>query len=898
MLIKSSKTLTKMCFWSPLSEIFGDKLNLNWVDTNLERSPGDTNGVDASVLRWLTLSIIIEFILRTWRAEHSNKEPKWRKKILKDLDGKTKRDRAQRLIRWDRRPPNEILLNGFLPQVVDSSPTDSETNLYNFVKKNSKSIFVSTTKQQFKSNGNKGKIWTPRSISTGIIYEYEIFAPGGIEINESFGNNSPWPNQHEVTFPGGIRPEFIRSVREFHNGNVVRIWENPNFLPVLDGSTRLPAIQSRSTTPFLRWRPDHPDGNNKDNPDAYNVYNPDKDMYGENGDLQEDSFIPNEHNRFIPNGLFQIKSKKNQGVVVEYKISTSKVHAYTNLTLNNQTWKFQYYEDNECYTIEYPYPNPNSISLLSIDPHQSGEQIFVKEYSNNTLHIPDSSYWRLIRTEDGFYQLENLADLNLVIDLANGETENGTKILAYPFNGGDNQKWDISPVYYRPLENGEYRIKSSIDQHIVVDYATPTDNIHAYTNLFLDNQIWLFTYSSSKMAYTIEYQHPSDTSARYLITAKGEESGEQLVLHKYDKGNNISSNSYWRLTRDGTGYFQLQNVRNLAQVMDLEGGKTQNGTKIQLYQNNQTNAQYWNIEPINYDFLTNGLGGVHCQIKSSLDRNLLIDTTGTSVLPGENNTSRTQIWFFNYDSKKKAYTISYNNPVSYDYYLCTESMQIGTVLVVKKYTGIKPDSSYWRLIRTEEGYYQLQNLGNLKRVINLADSNTENLRRIQLDDNNATMAQKWSIEIIDKKLFNDGIYTISTKLNYKKVIDYYEDNNSIRIYDYMPISNQLWKIEYYPEIKPSCYKIRSNRIPELGLYYQNEHYPVSVNYIDKNENDYRAYWIIEYVHETGGYAIRSLYRPNQLIDLKDSNTENENEIITNKLHFGKNQLWNIAPTEE
>ncbi|WP_170963007.1 hypothetical protein, partial [Bacillus cereus] len=68
-------------------------------------------------------------------------------------------------------------------------------------------------------------------------------------------------------------------------------------------------------------------------------------------------------------------------------------------------------------------------------------------------------------------------------------------------NNTNAQKWKIEPVSYRPLEDGEYQIKSSIDQNEVVDLAEHafgsnehSANVYAYHNYKTENQKWKFTY--------------------------------------------------------------------------------------------------------------------------------------------------------------------------------------------------------------------------------------------------------------------------------------------------------------------------------------------------------------------------------------------------------------------
>jgi hypothetical protein len=95
------------------------------------------------------------------------------------------------------------------------------------------------------------QIWTPRNRAS--TYQYEIFAPGGIDINLSLGSANRYSNQNEVTFPGGILPQYIRTAREFDaNGRLVQIWSNGGFanpnLAALPDPICGPAVRVRAWT--------------------------------------------------------------------------------------------------------------------------------------------------------------------------------------------------------------------------------------------------------------------------------------------------------------------------------------------------------------------------------------------------------------------------------------------------------------------------------------------------------------------------------------------------------------------------------------------------------------------------------------------------------------------------
>ncbi|KAI0067951.1 hypothetical protein BV25DRAFT_894797 [Artomyces pyxidatus] len=180
----------------------------------------------------------------------------WRDDTVTDFRGKTVPAAAERLIRWDRRHPAEIFENGFQPLFAPATPVTSDiqnafpeetTDLGSYAMNNVPSIFVSTARY-YKSKSKKGYTsWQPDNKSN--MFEYEIFAYGGIDVNESLGKH-PFQQQKEIAFPGGIRSEFIRSAREYDaNGVFIRLWRNGRFDPSANGATHVPPV-SELPDPF------------------------------------------------------------------------------------------------------------------------------------------------------------------------------------------------------------------------------------------------------------------------------------------------------------------------------------------------------------------------------------------------------------------------------------------------------------------------------------------------------------------------------------------------------------------------------------------------------------------------------------------------------------------------
>ncbi|KAK5998524.1 NAD--DNA ADP-ribosyltransferase [Cladobotryum mycophilum] len=161
----------------------------------------------------------------------------WRPDTLRDFRSVQVPSSAQRLVRWDGRHPSDIFRGGFEPRGDD----DSQYNLAEYVRNNQPSPFVSTARCF--SQNNCLMRWRPFQTPFArnrAGFEYEVFAYGGIDVNECLGRHQ-YQGQNEILFPGGIRREFIRSALEYDgSGNYVRYWINEQFDPSANGPNHSP----------------------------------------------------------------------------------------------------------------------------------------------------------------------------------------------------------------------------------------------------------------------------------------------------------------------------------------------------------------------------------------------------------------------------------------------------------------------------------------------------------------------------------------------------------------------------------------------------------------------------------------------------------------------------------
>lgn len=126
------------------------------------------------------------------------------------------RDSNEDLYRSDPGDPDVIFEQGFFP--YDVTNTDLQEHAED---RNAETAFVATTRNEYLYGD-----WDKPS------YRYTLELPGGIEVNATLGNSSPYPHEDEIAFPGGIQPQYIKGANEVDEAGNLGPWvPNPNFDP-------------------------------------------------------------------------------------------------------------------------------------------------------------------------------------------------------------------------------------------------------------------------------------------------------------------------------------------------------------------------------------------------------------------------------------------------------------------------------------------------------------------------------------------------------------------------------------------------------------------------------------------------------------------------------------------
>lgn len=221
----------------------------------------------------------------------------------------------------------------------------------------------------------------------------------------------------------------------------------------------------------------------------------------------------------------------------------------------------------------------------------------------------------------------------------------------------------------------------------------------------------------------------------------------------YTNGTNIqlytSNNTNaqkWIVKYQQDGYYTIASALNENQVIDISNAQIANKNKIQLYQNNNTNAQRWNIVH---------KGKSSFEIRSKLNNDYCLDLTDGRTT----NTTKIQLYKCNNTAAQR-----------FKFVEVVESKQV-----------------------IEDGTYTISNSSNENLVVDVANGQTANKTNIQLYNSNNTDAQKWNI-----KYLSDGYYSITSKLNDNKCLDVSDavflSSTNVQLYNCNNTDSQRWII--------------------------------------------------------------------------------------------------------
>lgn len=189
---------------------------------------------------------------------------------------------------------------------------------------------------------------------------------------------------------------------------------------------------------------------------------------------------------------------------------------------------------------------------------------------------------------------------SLCMDVYGAATSAGTNVWIYTRNNSNAQRWAFVPV--EPFRSGGiYEIRSKLKTTSCADVASGSKangaNVRLYSANHTNAQKWLFT-NEGASGWSIR----NIASGKYMDVAGGtlkDGTNVQSYQDNDSRAQRWSVTTYGAITVEGKAsqIVKLGAANGTAYVLDDSDASTANGTNLQVYQSNGTDAQRWVLWP-------------------------------------------------------------------------------------------------------------------------------------------------------------------------------------------------------------------------------------------------------------------------------------------------------------
>lgn len=293
----------------------------------------------------------------------------------------------------------------------------------------------------------------------------------------------------------------------------------------------------------------------------------------------------------------------------------------------------------------------------------------IQLYSSNGT---DAQRFKIQKTGDGYYTIQNSkSDLYLTLYTTWADLKNGQQVTQRSYTGGMSQKWCMEQN-----NDGTYTVVSAMDSSMALDVASGNAFNGAVVQAWESNgtaaQHWKLS-SAKTMRQRLDalaasskgtvaagtYEVRSAVRSSAVFDAAGGGTSNGTAVQSY--ASNGTDAQRWTVEVGSDGYLTIKSAKS-GLALDVPGADAYAGAKLQLYAANGSRAQKWVAVP----------DGKGVKLVSALDEGLVVDLPGASARNGNvlqlysaNGTSA-QRWTFDAVAKGgAAKTVSYPYSLSY-----------------------------------------------------------------------------------------------------------------------------------------------------------------------------------------------------------------------------------------
>lgn len=452
---------------------------------------------------------------------------------------------------------------------------------------------------------------------------------------------------------------------------------------------------------------------------------------------------------------------------------------------------------------------------------------------------------------NGTYEIVTSKDNNKVLDIVNGSKSKGANIQLYQWNGTVAQQYEVVKN-----QKGYYTIKNC-GSNLYLGISTNWNTMANYNRLVQGVD------SSSKAA--------------------------QFVFTKNSKGQWIISSAW-----------------DSKYVIDLYGGSTNNGSAIQIFTNNNSQAQAWKLMKVKnvreeMDELAsknkNTLSDGTYFISSSKNTSYVLDVSNGSknnfgnIWLFKNNGTVAQAWTVKHDSKGYVTFINVGSNKAIDVY----DGKAKNYQNISQYTSNNSYAQKWIVTKDSMGY-KIMSAIDKNYVLDLYNGSVNNGTNIQVYQSNGTVAQRWkfdkyvkpTVETARQKMnkmakeynanITESTYVISNYTQAKYVLDVSNGSKNsganVWVFQSNNTNAQKWKVKKDSVGYITFINIGSNKA--LDVYNGNATNGTNIWQFNYNDS-YAQKWIAK-KNTDGSLTFLSALNSNYVLDISTGTVRNQQNI--------------------
>lgn len=452
---------------------------------------------------------------------------------------------------------------------------------------------------------------------------------------------------------------------------------------------------------------------------------------------------------------------------------------------------------------------------------------------------------------NGTYEIITSKDNNKVLDIVNGSKSKGANVQLYQWNGTVAQQYEIVKN-----QEGYYTIKNC-GSNLYLGISTNWNTMANYNRLVQGVD------SSSKAA--------------------------QFVFTKNSKGQWIISSAW-----------------DSKYVIDLYGGSTNNGSAIQIFTNNNSQAQAWKLMKVKnvreeLDELAsknkNTLSDGTYFISSSKNTSYVLDVSNGSknnfgnIWLFKNNGTVAQAWTVKHDSKGYVTFINVGSNKAIDVY----DGKAKNYQNISQYTSNNSYAQKWIVTKDSMGY-KIMSAIDKNYVLDLYNGSVNNGSNIQVYQSNGTVAQRWkfdkyvkpTVETARQKMdkmakeynanITESTYVISNFAQSKYVVDVSNGSKNsganVWVFQSNNTNAQKWKVKKDSVGYITFINVGSNKA--LDVYNGNASNGTNIWQFNYNDS-YAQKWIAK-KNTDGSLTFLSALNSNYVLDISTGTVRNQQNI--------------------